>query len=150
MNKMYLAIIGFLLVIALLVGGYAFYKTANQPAPISYPPMTQPVQKPIEQTQASKSAENTIKQTPKNIIPLTISSIKDGDLVTTPKLIFKGTTSPNADIAINEIDVKADSTGVFSGTLTLEEGDNPVEISASDESGLTNYWDGTITYEPAQ
>lgn len=144
MNKMYLAIVGFLLVIALLVGGYAFYKTANQ-TPASYLPPT-PVATPPAQTKNSSPSATTET---KPSIPLTITSFKDGDIVSVAKLAVKGLTAPNAEVSVNTTDLKANAKGSFSINLTLEEGDNAIEVVASDADGNNTSWEATVTYTPA-
>lgn len=150
MNKMYLAIVGFLLVIALLVGGYAFYKTANQ-APAIYTPPPAPTIPPVQpENKPSTPAASPVTNVNANAIPLSISSFKDSDIISAARLTVKGKTAPNADVSINDADTKADATGSFSSFLTLEEGDNAIEIVASDPDGNYSVWNATVTYTPTQ
>ena len=137
MNKTYLAIIGILLIIALAVGGYAVYKTVNQPVEIQVAPPPPPP--PAPQLPPEKKTE-----APKNTMPLTVSAPKDGDVVTKASLIVSGKTSPSAEVTVNENDLKADKTGTFSTTVVLEEGENPILVFVTDENGNYAQWEGTI------
>ncbi|MDO8515185.1 MAG: hypothetical protein Q7S14_01670 [bacterium] len=83
-----------------------------------------------------------------NQIKLTITSPVDGSIVKISKLSVKGVTVPSAEVSINDLEVKADAKGNFSGSLTLEEGDNPISILAVDENGNYSETELTVTYEP--
>jgi len=88
----------------------------------------------------------TVAPIPK--VTLNITSPVDKSVVSTPTIKVSGTTIPNAEVAINELDIKSDATGAFSANLTLDEGDNPITIDAFDADGNTNSVDLTVTYEP--
>ena len=83
----------------------------------------------------------------KNQIKLVVDN-KDGSIVKTNKVIIKGVTIPKAEVFINDLELVADAKGNFSGTITLEEGDNPISIIAVDENGNSSEEEITITYEP--
>lgn len=76
-------------------------------------------------------------------ITLTISSPSDGSTVNSPDITVSGKTTPNADVFVNEKDVKANASGNFSVKLTLDEGDNLITVTANDEQG--NYIEKEIT-----
>ena len=68
-------------------------------------------------------------------ISLTISAPINGATVTTSTIAVRGKTKPNADVFVNDETTVADASGNFSVTLTLDEGDNPIVISANDADG---------------
>ena len=49
---------------------------------------------------------------------------------------------------VNESETKADSSGNFSATLTLDEGENYILVVANDSSGNYAEKEFTITYTP--
>ena len=68
-------------------------------------------------------------------ISLTISSPVNGATVTTDSVVVRGKTKPNAEVFVNDEATVADTSGNFSVTLNLDEGDNPIVISANDADG---------------
>lgn len=68
-------------------------------------------------------------------ISLTIASPVNGATVTTATVVVRGKTTPNAEVFVNDEATVADTTGNFSVTLALDEGDNPIVISANDADG---------------
>lgn len=66
---------------------------------------------------------------------LEVSFPINGATFTSPTISVKGTTLPYAEIFINDVEAKADSSGNFSVNLTLEEGENLIYILANDSSG---------------
>ncbi len=81
-------------------------------------------------------------------IKLTISGPVNGSIVKTNKVTIKGVTLPMAEVFVNDLELKADTLGNFSGTLTLEEGDNPISVTAIDEEGNYSETELIVTYEP--
>ncbi|OGK23160.1 hypothetical protein A2954_00530 [Candidatus Roizmanbacteria bacterium RIFCSPLOWO2_01_FULL_37_12] len=73
----------------------------------------------------------------------------DGDTVASPSLTVMGITETNAEVFINETELRADLQGNFSSTITLEEGENVIVITASDEEGNYSEKTLTVTYEPS-
>lgn len=146
MNKTYAGIIGFLFTLALLVGGYAIWKTTNQPVPPPVPvaPAASPL--PPAKTNLTPAPGGMLSSE----ILLTVNSPKDGTTVTTSKVAVQGQTVAGADVSVNNRDIVADSQGNFSITISLDEGDNPIDIVASDQLGNYSEWEGIVTYEPAQ
>ena len=143
--------IGILVFLAIAVGGFALYRstTANKaassketntsadtlpviPTPSPPPPLTQ-------EEQVAK----------KNTLSLIISTPQNNSQVTSPNIIVSGMTGASADVSINDKDLKADASGKFSSSITLEEGDNYILVVASSESDAAE-WQGTLTYTPSQ
>lgn len=68
-------------------------------------------------------------------ITLSVTSPKENEELTSLTVTVAGKTAPNADIAVNEKDIKADSSGNFSTTITLESGDDEINVVANDNKG---------------
>src|SRR3990167_6565182 len=66
-------------------------------------------------------------------ITIVVSLPVDKSIVNTPSVLVKGTTAPNAEVFINEKDLKSDTQGSFSTTILLEEGDNYILVAANDD-----------------
>ncbi|MBI5613701.1 hypothetical protein HY947_02145 [Candidatus Gottesmanbacteria bacterium] len=80
-------------------------------------------------------------------IKLTVSSPVTGSTVKAAKLTVKGITSPGADVSVNETDTKADSSGNFSASVTLDEGENTLIIVSSDIDGNYSEQEVIVTYD---
>lgn len=147
MNKTYLAIILALLALVVLVGGYAVYK-ANNP---SMKKLKEYSSTPVIVT-ITPTPTPVIPKVPDKLseIPLTITTVKDGDKYTTDKLTVTGTTSPKAEVNVNGTDYIADANGKFTAKLTLDEGENTIFVTAINDKGDVSEWEATVTYEPAQ
>lgn len=78
-----------------------------------------------------------------SLMPLMVSSPVDGAQLTGMSVVVKGQTTPAADVAINQLDVKADSKGNFSAMISLDEGENVITVIANDDIG--NYAEKNIT-----
>jgi len=138
MSKTYLLLIGGLIFLVLAVGGFAFYKSSSKAVPI--PSYTQP----------ATNYPNQLAGTSKNQIALTVTSPKDNTQVSSPTLKVVGKTVANADVFVNDQDLKADATGNFTATVNLEEGDNFISFTAIDDSGNVSEQEITVTYTPSQ
>lgn len=66
---------------------------------------------------------------------LTISEPSNNATVSTSTITVKGRTVANADVSVNEKDVKADAQGNFLTTISLDEGENIISILAVDQLG---------------
>ena len=80
----------------------------------------------------------SVTEAPTNIsegLTLEITLPVNNSTVNTVSTLVKGKTSPNAEVFINEKVLKADSNGEFSTSVTLEEGENYILVSANDEQG---------------
>lgn len=81
---------------------------------------------------------------------LSVSTPLDGATVTTTTVTVRGMTAPRADVFINELEIRADAAGNFSGTLTLDEGENFITVMVNDESGNVAEKYLTVYYSEAQ
>lgn len=81
-------------------------------------------------------------------ITLTVSSPANNSTVTDPSITVKGKTVANAEVFVNDIEIKADANGNFSVKLTLDEGDNYILVVANDINGNYSEKDLTVTYSP--
>ena len=95
------------------------------------------------------SPQNTSRESPRQVtvenefsqplspssITLTIDTPQNGETVNSSKVNIKGKTSANAEVYVNEMDSKADASGNFSVTYTLEEGENYLIVGANDDEG---------------
>lgn len=108
-------------------------------------------QDPASQDPTTSSAKNTDSQTPTTLtqtLSLTLTSPANRTTVSTSTITVSGKTSANAEVFINDKTVKADSSGNFSTSLTLDEGENIIAVSANDANGNFVEKEITITYQP--
>lgn len=80
-------------------------------------------------------------------ITLTISSPVNGAMVTNPAITVRGTTKPGAEVFVNDVQAKADTSGNFSAKLTLDEGDNPIVVSVNDADGNVAEKELNVVYD---
>lgn len=83
-------------------------------------------------------------------LTLTITSPTNAQTVTSDTITVKGKTTPLAEVFVNDLELKADASGNFSQSLTLEEGDNYILIVANDADGNFAEKELSITYTPAE
>lgn len=83
-----------------------------------------------------------------NQIALDITSPMGGSTVSTPTTTIVGTTAPNADVSINDSEIKADASGNFTFTFQLDEGDNDIVVTANDANGASAEKEFVVTYTP--
>lgn len=145
MSRAYLLLIGALAILALGIGAFAYFRSAKNPAQFS-PSISTPF-RPSQPTTPSQPAN---EQPLQNQITLAVSSPTSGQQVNSASLVVRGKTAPNADVAVNDQDVKADASGNFQATVNLDEGDNEIFVTASDTTGNVSEWSTTVTYTPAQ
>ena len=74
-------------------------------------------------------------ETPPTDFYLAVTQPADSSIVSVDRVEVKGHTSPGAVVSVNNEIAMADNQGIFTVTLTLEEGPNIIEIIASDEEG---------------
>lgn len=109
----------------------------------------------------TQGSETTSEPTSTNISPgagatvsqgmtLTVTSPANGATVTSTRLTIQGKTKAGADVFINDLETKADAGGNFSVTLTLDQGDNPIVVSANDADGNVAEKELTVYYESGQ
>ncbi len=145
MSKPYLLLIAALVIVALGIGGFAYYRSTTNPA--TAPSYTTPSATTSPTQQANPSQPTSPVP---NDITLTITSPQNGAQVSTPTITVSGKTVPNADVSVNDQDLTADAQGNFSTTITLEDGDNNLSITAADSTGQSSEAELTVTYTPAQ
>jgi hypothetical protein len=153
MNKAYFALVALLILVTVGIGGFAIYRTVqnqnSQTGYLSQPSLTSPKKITVNDTKPQTNTPVDSKPVSNNL-KLSLTSPKDGQQFTSAKIVVSGETEPNADVSINDLEVKANSAGKFQTTLTLDDGDNPIYIFASDQDGNFAEWQGSVTYAPAQ
>ena len=133
-------VIGIIVTVVIVVG--LFIKKAGSP-------MTEPATS--EQTETVETIEQAVlepEQAVEEGLYLEVTSPVEGSVVTSPTLAVSGKTEANAEVFINEKELRADSAGNFSTSLTLEEGDNIIVVYAKDPAGNTVSKEMKVTYEP--
>ena len=65
-------------------------------------------------------------------LPFSLLYPMDGIEVKEPSILVVGVTSPDVIVGVNGILVEVNARGVFSTTVPLEEGDNLIEVVATD------------------
>ncbi len=81
-------------------------------------------------------------------LPLQITQPTNGQVLSVATVNVTGKTAANADVSVNDKDVKADATGSFTAAVNLDEGDNPISVSAFDADGNTSEQEITVIYNP--
>lgn len=83
-------------------------------------------------------------------LPLAIDSPVDESVTSNPTMTISGTTVPNATVMINTATkdqvIPASSTGTFSTTMTLNDNENRIIITAIDSNGNESQKTITVTY----
>jgi len=83
----------------------------------------------------------------KNKPKLEITDPQDQKIVSSPDLIVKGTTDKETFIKINDSPVVVDANGGFTYSLHLQEGENKINITASDMAGNSEEKTFTVSYQ---
>ncbi|MEK7633941.1 MAG: hypothetical protein AAB437_03805 [Patescibacteria group bacterium] len=126
----------FFLVFILLLIIFSYYQKNNRVA--------------VKKIFDSKRVE-TQKSTDKpEKIFLQVDEPKNNIIVNNPIINISGKTIANAFVFINEQELKADSKGNFSITMTLEEGENYILVVASDDFGNSVEKDILVNLETKQ
>lgn len=76
-------------------------------------------------------------------LTLDVIQPKDGDTLSESFVTVSGKTTANASVSVNDSDIKADAQGNFSTKVNLDEGENIINVSSSDDSG--NYAEKELT-----
>ena len=93
-------------------------------------------------------ASATPVPTADNPVGLVILSPEDGTTVNTASAEIKGTAPVDTVITIGEEIIVVDESGKFSFTVQLQQGDNEIQILASDADGNKVYKILTVDYVP--
>lgn len=80
-------------------------------------------------------------------ITLTVTQPQDNAVVSLDRLTVRGKTVPNAEIYINDTEGKSDANGNFSLTITLDEGENYIFVTAVDSDGNVADSERYVTYD---
>jgi large repetitive protein len=81
-------------------------------------------------------------------VPLAVSSPTDGMIVGDPTVTVTGTSRQDAIVAVNGAPVSIDASGAFNATVSLVQGANLVEITATDIAGNVNTRSIAVFYQP--
>ena len=147
--KNYLALIfGVLAVAILVVIGAKYYNPGNNYMPLQLQTSSTigDANKPSQIGGEASQSQNAAS-TP---VVLTITSPANGASVSTGSVTLRGKTVANADVSVNDTDVKADSSGNFSASVTLDEGENTIVVVANDSNGNNTEAEITVTYDSGQ
>lgn len=68
-------------------------------------------------------------------ITLTVTDPGNGAVVSSSPITIKGKTVANAQVFVNDAETKADSSGYFSVSLPIEEGENEIIVVANNDNG---------------
>lgn len=153
MNRTYLSIIVILILAIIGVSSYAFYKanSAQNPPIIETSPRKETTVKPTPtQTAPEPTAESKPVLTSETSLPLSITYPVNGALVSKNSLVLTGKTTPKAEVVVNSLEVKANSTGAFAAEIFLDEGENYIYVAATNEDGDFAEQEIQIIYEPNQ
>jgi cytoskeletal protein RodZ len=119
---------------------------------------TQTVGQPTQSAQNEAFQEKWISPTKKPSLPdksatsiaLEVTTPKDKAVVSQSTVTVTGKTSPQADVAVNEQELKANANGGFSTNIALDEGENYIVIVVSDDDGNYAEKEIVVTYEPKE
>lgn len=81
---------------------------------------------------------------------ITVASPEHGAVVGSMIIAITGTTTPNADVFINDTELKADSSGNFTADLTLDEGENVISVASNDADGNYAEKEIMVVYVPEE
>lgn len=138
MNK---GLIIVLIVVGVLVLGGAGFVGYKMLYPQVVPTLSLPM---VKTPEATPSAAKPVNQ-----ISLQITQPTNGQVLSAATVNVTGKTVANAEVSVNDKDLKADATGNFSLAVNLDEGDNPIMVTAFDADGNTSEQEITVTYQPA-
>ncbi len=149
MNRAYLVVIAVLIVGIVCAVVVVRMKVATRVSKVPKPTqvVSQPTTSETSVSPGKKQPSPTSKPLVDIPIALDISQPLDKSTATQSALLVKGTTKPNAEVIINDLETTADSKGNFSGKLTLDEGDNPIVVVVIDSDGNSNEKEIVVTYE---
>jgi hypothetical protein len=157
MNKVVLTLV--IIVAVLGIGGFVYYGRNKPTTPLSTGGLNLITNTP--EATANKGSSNTpsptisltnVKDTADMVtevaqISLTISSPFNGSTVTTSKATVKGKTLPKAEVFANEAEGLADANGNFSLSVSLDDGENSIIVTAVDENGNVAEKEVMVTYD---
>ena len=81
-------------------------------------------------------------------LPFTLFYPPDGLVVSDPDILVIGGTRPEAVVGVNGVPVDINILGIFSTSITLEEGGNFIEVLATDIEGSVRFQTVAVFYIP--
>lgn len=102
---------------------------------------------PTTSPNSDAGTSNQLANTTDPGMSLTVTQPSTNQTVTTGSVVVSGKSTPNADISVNEKDIKADAQGNFSTSVSLDEGENVITVVAVNEFGKTAERDINVTYQ---
>lgn len=141
--KLLMTLVLLLLLVGTAVGSYFLFKRSQEGAEKAGKSPSSQIEKEQEQKEEEPQSEFEGENRP---FFLDVFNPEDGLKLTTDQVIVRGRTLPDVEVFVNEFETKADSQGNFSLRVTLEEGENPIIISAGNESGEAEI-ERTVYYE---
>lgn len=128
------------LVILIIFGAFVVFKNKKV-----YDKLNKIVpKKTISRTSTTELEKKIEKEKPgEQGLTLELISPTDKNVVNTSKVTVSGKTSPNAEVFVNEKELKADASGNFSVDYDLFEGENEIFVAVNDSLG--NYAEKSIT-----
>lgn len=140
-------IILFIAVLSVIASGIFILNKQKQK--ISSPPPGESTISITPEAAATGTSEVTMVKEVSEIT-LSVTTPLSGTSVATSKVTMKGKTAPKAEVFANEAEGVADSSGNFSLTVALDEGENSIIVTAVDENGNVAEKEILVTYSVAE
>lgn len=83
----------------------------------------------------------------KKTVSLELIGVSDGMTVNESPLLIKGKTTPDADVFVDNEELKAGKNGEFSVKVSLDEGENIIVVTVNDEEGSMTEKELTVNLE---
>jgi hypothetical protein len=134
-----------MVVVGLMVVGAlsAVFLVSNMQTGDTQSSASRPTRAPALPTQANAAADIMTQKDPN----LTIIAPTPNAVVNTATITVRGKTFPNADVFVGDEELQADAHGMFSTTVTLDEGENSILVSANDEDGDAAEQEIMVSYD---
>jgi hypothetical protein len=97
-------------------------------------------------TTIAPSLETSNMGAVESTLVLQLTAPINNSVVSTSSIVVKGKTAPLADVFVNDKETKADANGLFSLSMTLDEGENTILVVANDSDGRVGETEATVTY----
>lgn len=134
-ERLILSLVAIIIGILVAGGGFLLYQYTQQNTNKTVTPIT---------------PQPSFTPSPSPKVSLSISSPKDEDVVSTSQITVSGKTEPNTTVLVstdsNDSVVTAGNDGSFSAKITLDSGENPIDIIAITPNGEKQEQVNTVTY----
>ncbi|MBI5019028.1 hypothetical protein HZB58_02035 [Candidatus Gottesmanbacteria bacterium] len=146
--KKYLPAIVVVLVIAVAAFAIRQFRTAQDTATL--PSLSETA--PSQPSDDGSEVESVLSPTPASTvsratgISLTVSSPTNNTTTSSESISVKGKTVAGAEVFVNDVETRADASGNFSVTITLDEGENYILIVVNDALGNYSEKELTVIY----